>query len=220
MHSFYLVKNCVFRKKTNKQNWTEFLRLHAFYLTVAVTSDLIIVGDVDGLVGRHSKHKCFPYPGEFLGTHQAEKGPFGHVHHGALAASVRRGAGGMKNQEYESPFNPKAWRTTRASGRVVGFQRCRRLSAADGSGLNDTHSAWQISVNLTDKFLDIATEVSTRTNTFGSEVKQNCCLQVSCSKCGDLHLIKKNKNKNTLMHSVSQKRSVVDSCGVTVSHIV
>lgn len=57
-----------------------------------------------------------------------------------------RAAGGMENREYEPTFNPKAWWMTRASGRVVGYQRCQRFSAADGSGLNDTHSqsAWQI----------------------------------------------------------------------------
>lgn len=51
-------------------------------MKTTVTSDLVIVGDVDGLVGRHAKDKGFPYSGELLGAHQAEEGPFGHVHHG------------------------------------------------------------------------------------------------------------------------------------------
>lgn len=69
----------------------------------------------------------------------------------------------MENREYEPPFNPKAW----ASGRVVGYQRCRRFSAADGSGLNGVTD-----INPTGKFLDIATGVSTRTQTH-SAVKSN-----------------------------------------------
>lgn len=52
----------------------------------AVTSDLVIDGDVDGLVGRQAKHKGFPHTGELLGAHQAEEGPLGDVRHGALAA--------------------------------------------------------------------------------------------------------------------------------------
>lgn len=91
-----------------------------------MTSDLVVVGDVDGLVGRHSKHKCFPYPGEFLGTHQAEKGPFGHVHHGALAASVRReewrtgSAGPLSNQRHGGRQGHRAgWWVIRGAGASV-----------------------------------------------------------------------------------------------------
>ncbi len=52
---------------------------------------LIIIGDVDGLISRHAEHTCFPYRGELLGPHQAEKGPFCYIYHDALAASLWRG---------------------------------------------------------------------------------------------------------------------------------
>lgn len=60
-------------------------------LKTAVTSDLVIGSDVDGLVGRHAKHKRFPYTWELLGAHQAEEGPLGDVRHGALAANAGDG---------------------------------------------------------------------------------------------------------------------------------
>lgn len=41
-------------------------------LKLPLTSHLIIAGDVDGLIGRCSKHTCFPNCGQLLGTHQAE----------------------------------------------------------------------------------------------------------------------------------------------------
>lgn len=74
-------------------------------------SDLIITGDVDGLISRRPKHACFPYRGELLGPHQAEKGPFGHIHHDAFAVSLWRGQrGGGTN------LSPKPKQGTGAGG--------------------------------------------------------------------------------------------------------
>lgn len=49
-----------------------FVLVENLVLKSPLTSHLIIAGDVDGLIGRRSKHTCFPYPGQLLGTHQAE----------------------------------------------------------------------------------------------------------------------------------------------------
>lgn len=57
-------------------------------LKTAATSDLVIDRDVDGLVGRHAKHKRFPHTWQLLGAHQAEEGPLGDVRHGALAVNA------------------------------------------------------------------------------------------------------------------------------------
>lgn len=46
-------------------------------VSTKVTSDLIITGDVDGLIGRGSKHIGFANGGQLLGAHQAEERPFG-----------------------------------------------------------------------------------------------------------------------------------------------
>lgn len=49
-----------------------FVLFDNLVLKLPVTSHLIIAGDVDGFIGRCSKHTRFPYCGQLLGTHQAE----------------------------------------------------------------------------------------------------------------------------------------------------
>lgn len=46
-----------------------------------LTSHLVIVGDVNGLISRRAEHARFPNHGEFFQPHQAKNGPLGHVHH-------------------------------------------------------------------------------------------------------------------------------------------
>lgn len=75
-----------------------------------LTSHLVIAGDVDHLVGRGSEHAGLPDGGELLRAHQAEQGPFGHVHHDA--ASLRRRVGGEKN------LSPEAAEGTGTGGRA------------------------------------------------------------------------------------------------------